>query len=361
MIKDTWRVTGLMSGTSLDGLDMASCEFIHEGEKWSFKLVASKSLAYDKSWHNRLKSSVDMSAVELLLLHNEYGTWLGQQVKLFIDENDLDLDFIASHGHTVFHQPEQGLTFQVGSGQHLANACGLKVISDFRTQDVALGGQGAPLVPIGDQLLFSEYDLCLNLGGIANVSFDHHGERMAYDIGLANMLLNHLAGQLGLPYDDDGKMARSGTLDQELLDQLNALPYFQQPFPKSTGYEWFSAEVVPIVDKHKASTEDKLHTSVHHIVFQIAEAVKRSSHSGRLLATGGGARNAFLTEMLRHHLNNNVEVVIPEPSIIDFKEAIVFAFMGVLKIRNEVNCLKSVTGAREDSSSGVVFLPAHNM
>ncbi|TRX50926.1 anhydro-N-acetylmuramic acid kinase [Fulvivirga sp. M361] len=357
-IKSTYHVIGLMSGTSLDGLDLAFCTFEKKEEKWSFQLRASKSIDYTADLRARLKESVLLSAVELLQLNNEYGQWLGEQVVQFVKEYDIKADFVASHGHTVFHQPEKGITYQIGSGQKIANACSLKVICDFRTLDVTLGGQGAPLVPIGDQLLFSAYDFCLNLGGISNVSFHHQDKRMAFDIGLANMPLNYLVQSIGKTYDANGAMARSGRLDKALFDQLNQLPYFKAPFPKSTGYEWFHDEVMPLLDQSTISVEDKLHTMVHHLTYQAAEAIKPFSNAqARLLVTGGGARNAFLIETLQQYLADKVSVCIPDPSIIDFKEAIVFALMGVLYERGEVNCLSSVTGAERDCCGGVGYWP----
>lgn len=355
-----YRVLGLMSGTSLDGLDMAYVQLWKEDQNWQFDLGLAVSLDYSEEWRKKLKESVNLSGLELSLLDRAYGRWLGGQVRDFIERQQLEVDFVASHGHTVFHQIDKTLTLQIGHGQELASASGQNVICDFRSKDVVLGGQGAPLVPIGDQLLFGTYDYCLNLGGISNVSFLHEGKRMAYDIGLVNMLLNYLTHQIGLAYDKGGQRAASGNLNQELFQELNGLPYYKEPFPKSTGYEWFVEEVVPIVDRYAhLSMEDRLCTGVHHITYQIAESVK--SHNARpgecLWATGGGAKNDFLIQTLRDYLGNQVEVVIPEVDLIDFKEAIVFALMGVLRERGEVNCLSSVTGARQDNSGGVMYQP----
>lgn len=355
-----YRVVGLMSGTSLDGLDMAYVEFWKEDQGWQFDLGPAKSLDYSDKWRFQLKESVDLSGLELSLLNREYGKWLGEKTRDFIDLNRLKVDFIASHGHTVYHQIDKALTLQIGHGQALATASGQKVICDFRTKDVVLGGQGAPLVPIGDQLLFGEYDYCLNLGGISNISFLHEGKRVAYDIGLVNMLLNYLTQQIGLAYDAGGGMAASGKLNAAFFQELNGLPYFKETFPKSTGYEWFLEEVVPIVDRFSdLPMEDRLCTGVHHITFQIAESVKSHNQQvGELLwATGGGAKNDFLIQTLSNYLGNHVEVVIPDVSLIEFKEAIVFALMGVLREREEANCLYSVTGAKHDNSGGVVYWP----
>ena len=224
---------------------------------------------------NTLKDAIGLSAEKLIELHNTYGTWLGEQTLQFIEENNLNVDYIASHGHTTHHRPEMGLTFQIGSGQHLANTSGHKVICDFRTNDLALGGQGAPLVPIGDRIFFSEYDFCLNLGGISNISFDVKGKRIAYDIGLANMILNYITRKVNLQYDEDGKLARKGTINKRMLERLNNLQYYLLPHPKSIGYEWFLDEVVPIVEETDDSIENLLHSSIHHICDKCNRGARR--------------------------------------------------------------------------------------
>ena len=354
-----YKVIGVMSGTSLDGLDLAYCHFsINNTGKWDFKLINSKSVSYTSELEYSLKNAVNISSEQLLLLDIQYGRWLGIQINDFINENSLEVDFIASHGHTVFHQPEKSITNQIGSGQEIAFITQKDVVCDFRKKDVALGGQGAPLVPIGDQELFAHYLACLNLGGIANVSFNKANERIAFDIGMANMLLNYLANLLGKAYDASGLLARSGTINQTLLDQLNNLSYFQQPFPKSLGYEWFLSDVLPLMEASEISVEDKLATVVEHEAIQIGNVLKDNlSTEGEVLITGGGALNDFLVERIDSYTPKHLKIVIPDKSIIDFKEAIIFAFMGVLKMRNEVNCLKSVTGARQNSSGGEIFQP----
>jgi len=349
-----------MSGTSLDGLDLAYCHFWKQFNRWEFKIIKTKSVPYELSFQTRLQEAITLSAGHLLHFHNEYGNWLGEQVYLFVNEENLSVDFIASHGHTIHHQPQQGYTFQLGSGQHLANACGIKTICDFRMNDIALGGQGAPLVPIGDLMLFGTYDFCLNLGGISNISFQQDGRRIAYDIGVANMLLNHITKQFGLAYDKGGALARKGTLIPELLAQLNALEYYSKPFPKSTGYEWFTATIVPIIAAQQAPKESLLHTAVRHICEQIAIAIKavRGRKERTILVTGGGALNSYMMEVLQTKLGKNNRLCIPDQELIEFKEALIFALMGVLRLEQEINVLHSVTGARKDSSSGVLFLPS---
>ena len=349
-----------MSGTSLDGLDLCYCYITKDDDKWAFELIETKSMAYSETMQSELKDSIYLKADELLQFHNTYGTWLGQQARKFINDKKLDIDYIASHGHTTHHQPKNGLTFQIGSGQHLANESGCKVICDFRTNDVSLGGQGAPLVPIGDRLFFGEYDFCLNLGGISNISLEQKGKRIAYDIGLANMILNYITRKIDLDYDKGGELARSGSINQTMLKSLNELKYYLLPHPKSIGYEWFVEKVAPIVDGTDDSTANLLHTSIHHICEKVAQQVmlyERKKES-TLFVTGGGALNYFLIEVLQEKLGVGTKVVVPEKELIEFKEAVVFALMGALRVAHEVNVLKSVTGANRDSSSGVLYLPS---
>ncbi len=355
-----YKVLGLMSGTSLDGLDLAYCHIWKTTTGWDFSLKNTHSIDYSEALKEQLKNAIFLPAEELLQLHNTYGTWLGKQCREFIELHSLEVDFIASHGHTTHHQPQLGLTFQIGSGQHLANESGRKTICDFRTHDVALGGQGAPLVPIGDRLFFGEYDFCLNLGGISNISFEHNGNRLAYDIGLANMILNHITQKINLNYDKDGAMAKKGSINQSMLGQLNQLEYYQLPFPKSIGYEWFVEKVAPIVDATQDSIENLLHTSIHHICEQIAKQLnlQKIKTENTLLVTGGGALNGFLMDTLQEKVGDKTKVIKPSKTLVEFKEALVFALMGVLREENAINCLRSVTGAKRDSSGGVIFLPS---
>tara|TARA_R110002049_G_scaffold210634_2_gene381706 strand:- start:3522 stop:4598 length:1077 start_codon:yes stop_codon:yes gene_type:complete len=354
-----FNVLGLMSGTSLDGLDLAYCHFWQNKDEWKFKICNTKSVGYTPGFKEKLKNSISLSASELLEFNNSYGTWLGAQSKLFIDEEQLTVDFIASHGHTTHHQPKKGFTYQIGSGQHIANSTNCKTICDFRSNDVALGGQGAPLVPIGDKHLFATYDFCLNLGGISNVSFQQNNKRIAYDIGIANMALNYMAQKIGLEFDKNGNLAKKGKINQTLLDQLNALEYYKLPFPKSTGYEWFLKEIAPLLEAANGPIENILHTITIHIcdtisgnLLAITNRVKNS-----LLVTGGGAFNGFLMTTLQEKLGNTFLLETSSKTLIEFKEALIFAFMGVLRSLDQNNVLCSVTGATKDSCSGVIYLP----
>lgn len=353
-----YKILGLMSGTSLDGLDLAFCHFYKKDDNWQYSLLAAKSIHYSAEQQAKLKNSPHIPADDLLSMDISYGEWLGQQARAFIEEQQLEVDYIASHGHTVFHQPERRLTYQIGHGQMLAQAANLPVVCDFRTADVLLGGQGAPLVPIGDQILFNAYDYCLNLGGISNISLDSHGKRIAYDIGPANMLLNYLAKQIGLEFDHSGRIAKEGNNDTKLLAQLRALDYYQQPFPKSLGYEWFVEKVRPIFEQSTLSVQDQLSTATEHIAEILAKDILHfNPKQAQLLVTGGGALNEHLMTLLQAKVHPYVQLVIPEKSIIEYKEAIIFGLMGAKKLCGEVNCLASVTGASRDVVGGSVFYP----
>ncbi len=356
----TFKMIGLMSGTSLDGLDLCYCHIKKKKEQWSFEIVETKCVSYSNQMQAQLRDAILLKADSLFQLHNRYGSFLGKEAKKFIKEKNLSVDYIASHGHTTHHQPDNGYTFQIGSGQHLANESGYKVICDFRINDVALGGQGAPLVPIGDQIFFKTYDFCLNLGGISNISLEHNGKRIAYDIGLANMILNYITRKINLEYDNKGNLAKTGTINTQMLAQLNELNYYLLPHPKSIGYEWFVKEVAPIVDKTKDTTENLLHTAVHHICEKVAQqiALNNNFKKSTVLVTGGGALNDFMMKTLQEKLGKKTQLIIPEKELIAYKEALVFALMGALRISKEINVLKSVTGAKRDSSSGVCYLPS---
>ena len=340
----------MMSGTSLDGLDIAAVEFHFKEEKWDFQIIEAETITYNKDWENRLRTSTELSGEKLIRLHADYGKLLGKEINRFIKNTGFTPEIIASHGHTVFHQPENHFTFQAGSGADIAAETGITTVADFRTGDLALGGQGAPLVPVGDRLLFSQYESCLNLGGFANISFEKNNSRLAFDICPVNFVLNFLAQKVGLAFDKNGELGRKGNIDKELLIQLNNLTFYKQNSPKSLGKEWMDKHFFPVIEKSNLSVPDKLRTAYEHIAIQISNA---SSDNGKMLVTGGGAFNSFLIEQIKKHSQS--EVVIPEKIIVDYKEALIFAFLGLLKMRGETNCYSSVTGAKTDSSSGVVF------
>ena len=343
-----------MSGTSLDGIDLAHIFFKVTDNRWQFEIVASETVAYSSDWIQRLKTAVDFDAIQLQKLDADYTQLLGHVIADFISNNQIEnLDAVCSHGHTILHQPHNGLTLQIGNLSEIAAIIKQKVVCDFRVADVELGGQGAPLVPIGDRILFAEFDYCLNLGGFSNVSFEQDGTRIAFDISAVNTVLNFYANQQGLDYDDKGKISQSGNLNADLLEKLNALEFYQKPFPKSLGFEYVKETILPLIERYEISTADKMHTFTEHIAFQIALALPKKT--GKLLVTGGGAYNDFLIERMQFHLPE-MQIIIPESQILEFKEALIFALLGVLKLRGETNVLSSVTGAKHDHSSGKIFI-----
>lgn len=360
-----FHVLGLMSGTSLDGLDIAYCILNHLPDgMWQYEIPAATTINYSPTEKQIFKNLPHLSAVELTKAHNWFGDFCGNAANDFLLKNKVTVDFIASHGHTVFHQPSEGYTLQIGSGANIHARTALLVVCDFRTVDVALGGQGAPLVPIGDKYLFANYALRLNLGGIANVSFENADNRsVAFDICPVNIVLNALCEKLqpSIPYDAGGAVAKSGKLLAPLFTQLNALSYYQSSYPKSLGKEWVDEYIFPLLAQYsEASAEDLLCTFTHHIAFQIAEVARaysmlNSSASTKLLATGGGAFNDFLIELLNKYVGGTVEISLPDEQTINFKEALIFAFLGVLRIQSQNNALQSVTGATRDSIGGAIY------
>ncbi len=351
---EKYTALGIMSGSSLDGIDLALCEFIKKNEQWSFNIIKADTLPYSEEWKITLRSLPEKKEKEIIETDIEYGRFLGMLVNDFLSGSPTKPDLIASHGHTIFHDPENGYTLQIGDGQTIARISGLPTVNNFRAKDIELGGQGAPLVPVGDQLLFSEYDFCLNIGGIANISYTKDGERRAFDVCPANQLLNYLSLQLGVPYDKDGFFAGLGKLDKELFDLLNSDPYYQKEKPKSLSNQYVLESFIHRIESRDSTVEDKLYTVVKHIAFQVDSAIS-PFQAGKMLITGGGAHNGFLVKAIE--LETKHTIVIPGKQIIDFKEALIFAFLGVLRIRNEINCLASVTGAREDSCCGDIFQP----
>lgn len=353
--QSAYTCIGLMSGTSLDGLDICLCQFKKiENNKWNHTIIKATTLPYPSEIRERLKTAPCLSGEELTLLDYEYGHWLGKAGAEFIKETSATPLFMASHGHTVFHNPSNGYTLQIGKGSAIATEIGIPCISDFRSSDVCNGGQGAPLVPIGDKLLFPEYDICINLGGIANLSFDNAlEERIAYDIGPCNMLLNHLAGLIGKEFDKNGEIGNSGNLITTLLNQLNDLEYYKLSNPKSLGREWFEQIVLPLILQYQSPVEDKLRTAYEHIAQQIA--LSTNAIDGiKILITGGGAKNKFLVDLIKQ--KSTKSVVIPDTQTIDFKEALIFAFLGVLYIERQHGALASVTGAKTSSICGCLYL-----
>ena len=359
-----YSVIGIMSGSSLDGLDIAFVQLEESGKKWSYEIKAARCLPFGNEWRTRLQHATTLSAYDYFLLHTAFGRYIGEQVNTFINDFDLHhkVQLIASHGHTTFHSPENKMTAQLGDGAAIAATTEINVVSDLRALDVAFGGQGAPIVPIGEQFLFPEYAYFLNLGGIANLSINHSGSYFAFDVCPANRVLNMLAEKEGKEFDENGSIARTGKVYTPLLTQLNSLPYYSLPFPKSLANNFGTDKVFPLVNATDISTADQLRTYCEHIVMQITYAIQKDGVSKqeenkKLLVTGGGAFNAFIIERLKESLQTfNIEVVIPDALIVDFKEALIMSFIGILRWREEYNVLQSVTGAIRSSIGGAVWI-----
>jgi anhydro-N-acetylmuramic acid kinase len=354
MIKQECNVIGVMSGTSLDGLDIAYITFKYN-LKWHFKIEYAETISYSRKWIETLQNLVFLSSGKLLKVDEDYTKYISIKINEFIKTNSIkNIDAVCSHGHTALHQPKKEITYQIGNRPEFAQLINRKVVCDFRVQDVELGGQGAPLVPIGDELLFSDYNFCLNLGGFANISFHEKEKRIAYDICPVNIVLNHYVNQLGFDYDDEGKISSIGMIHSNLLQQLNDLSFYKQTYPKSLGIEWVNEQIIPLIDSFQLQIKDILRTFIEHIAIQIATEINKKENA-TVLITGGGVYNLFLIERLESLTKNRI--IIPSRAIIDYKEALIFGFLGVLKLRNEVNCLSSVTGAKHDHSSGEIYLP----
>lgn len=340
-----------MSGTSLDGVDFAYCEFRH-GDTWSFDLLESETIPYPAEWTDLLQNIHKGAADEISKADCMYGEYLGLLSKDFCEKHNIRPDFISSHGHTIFHQPAKKFTKQIGSGAYICAAAGVDVICDFRTLDVALGGQGAPLVPAGDKFLFSRFDFCLNLGGIANISFTKNNSLIAFDICACNLVLNYFASLKNMSYDKDGKLAEKGSVNFSLLKELEALPYYRGMFPKSLGREDIERDILPLLIRSGLDAEDILSTFCEHIADRIS-LITGQEKNKRMIITGGGALNNYLVDGIKN--KSSVEVFLPEKKIIEFKEAIIFGFLGVLRKREEVNCFMSVTGATADNCGGSIY------
>lgn len=346
-INKKYHVIGVMSGTSLDGIDIVKCVF-QKKNTWRFKIERTETMKYTKEWSKKLRTLHMKNSKKIKAVNIEYGELLAKKIIRFIKKYSLQVNLIASHGHTIFHQPENRITLQIGCGKTIARRTKIKTITNFRNSDIMLGGQGAPLVPIGDLFLFSKYKYCLNLGGFANVSIKKNKQLFAYDICPANFVLNYLSNKLALEFDYNGEIARKGILDTTIFNKLNQLTFYRESPPKSLSREWVEKEIFPLIQKN-TSIINWMHTFVEHIALQIGNILKDKT----TLVTGGGALNNYLIKRIQHYSNS--KLIFPEETIINFKEAIIFGFLGVLKIRNEINCLSEVTGASKDSSGGEVF------
>lgn len=358
-----YRAIGVMSGSSLDGLDIAFVEFQEQGGKWTYEINEADCYPYTTEWTEKLKNAINLPAREYQLLHTAYGHYIGQEVNRFIESHQLHykVAVVASHGHTTFHMPASQMTAQLGDGAAIAAKTQLPVVSDLRALDVAFGGQGAPIVPIGEKMLMNDFTYFLNIGGIANISLNAE-EYVAFDVCPANRVLNMLANDAGKPFDEDGKMAASGNLHDELLNQLNKLAYYSQPYPKSLANDFGTDIVYPLIRSAGLSIPDAIRTFSEHVALQICNALSSLNiqqpvpGNKKLLVTGGGALNTFLVNRLSELLRvENIEVVVPDTKLVNYKEALIMAFIGVLRWRQEYNVLASVTGASRNSIGGALW------
>lgn len=346
----TYFALGLMSGTSLDGLDICYAKFFLHDKSWNFEILEAQTLEYSAVWSNKLANAINLPAEALLEINAEYGFYLGDQIEAFITSKKITkVDVISSHGHTVHHQPKRKFTYQIGDGRAIKIKNDFPVVYDFRSQDVLLGGNGAPLVPIGDEHLFSNFEACLNLGGFSNISFKKNGKRSAFDISPLNIILNHFAEKLGKKFDDKGEFAKSGIVNDSILKQLNQLEFYKESQPKSLGYEFVQRDIFPLLKTDSA--QNLMATFTEHAAQQISEVLKNNNLKN-VLVTGGGTYNTFLLEKINS--KTETEIIVPSSKIIDFKEALIFGFMGVLKVRNENNVLASATGSLKDHCSGIL-------
>jgi anhydro-N-acetylmuramic acid kinase len=341
--KIKYTILGVMSGTSLDGIDLTICTFT-KNQEWEYKIEKSNTLKYSISWKSKLATLHTQNKGIIEQTDIQFGQYIGQTINTFL--NGEKVDFIASHGHTIFHQPENKYTLQIGCGKTISQVTKTTTVNDFRSLDVSLNGQGAPLVPIGDLHLFPNYKYCINLGGFANISIKKESEITAFDICPVNIVLNQVCKELNIDYDNNGDIAKKGKLVLKLIQQLNQLSFYEKIPPKSLGREWVEKQIIPLIINQK--TEDILHTFCEHIAIQIGKQLKGNT----ALFTGGGVFNQYLMTRIQHYSTS--EITIPNQEIIEYKEALIFAFLGVLRIRNEVNCLQSVTGAERDNCGGVI-------
>lgn len=344
------NIIGLMSGTSVDGLDICYVSF-DNNDPSKYEIIDCETIDYDDNLKTKLKNVIEMDNDQIKQIDKEFGEFIGLNVLKFIKKNTLyKADLISSHGHTVFHEPKFNKTLQIGNGEIINKVTKIKTVNNFREQDIQLGGQGAPLVPIGDKLLFDNYKYCLNLGGFTNISVKDSRTIYAYDICPLNTVLNHYANKLGYECDLGGKLSKKGVINIDLFNELNDLDYYKKSYPKSLGLEFVIENIFPITEKYKIKEVDILATYIEHASFQIKRNIDNGS---KVLLTGGGTFNDNLIKTLNH--DSKINFIVPDKTIINYKESLIFALLGYLKINGKVNCLRSVTGASNDHSSGDIY------
>lgn len=362
------KVIGLMSGSSLDGLDIAFAEFQISGDAIDFELIKAETVEFTEQWQRRLRNLPKVDALSFAKTHTYFGHLLGNMVNDFIKKHQIEVDFIASHGHTIFHYPDNRMTIQIGDGAAIAAITGLPVVNNFRTHDIAIDGEGTPVAPIADKYLFAGYDFYLNIGGIANISCDIDGRFVAFDIGAANQIFNPLANLMHLPYDDGGNIAKSGKVNEAILSQINEMSYFHQSYPKSLDNTWLQQNILPTYLIAEDTIANKLRTACEQLAQQTAFSIQQiiknenltlpiSEKPFKIFATGGGAFNTFLMKRIEAVCNQYfpTKVVVASPEIVEYKEALLMALMGVLRVHNKVNVMRSVTGAKLDTIGGAIW------
>jgi anhydro-N-acetylmuramic acid kinase len=356
------HIIGLMSGSSLDGLDIAYCVFEENNGRWSYEIAVAECADFDDDLRQSLRELRSGTIDDLAQMHTALGQLFGEWVRVFMDKHGIacKVEAISSHGHTILHQPKLGYSLQIGSGADIAAATGKTVICDLRSADIAYGGQGAPIVPMAEKMLFPDYRVFLNLGGIANISFHRPDGVTAFDVCGCNTLLNNIAQKKGSAFDSSGIWARQGRRAEFLFSELNNDPYCQLPPPKSLGTEYLQQQFLPKYEGLLSSANDMLHTTVEHIGLQVGKAFETSagkvSQNEHMLITGGGAFNSYLVDTIAHYAP--VDVVVPDELTVSYKEAMAMAFLGLLRLQGQPNCLRSVTGATYDAIGGAVYLPS---
>lgn len=350
-----------MSGTSLDGLDLCAVEFERTNGRWTYRIHAFETIPYRGTlWPEHLTAAYrDRGALRTQVSH-EFALWCQGQWLDFGARHQFAAHAVAHHGHTVEHDPLRGITVQIGHEASAFASSPIPVVGDFRSGNVARGGQGAPLVPLADRDLFEDFAVCVNLGGFSNASWtDGGGLRRAGDLGPCNGLLNPLAGELGRDYDPEGTYAATGTARP--TPDLEKLHYYGAPFPKSLGREWMETDFLPAFNaKRPNRTEDALATASAHIAWSIAQGLRAANApKGPALLSGGGAYNTDLIRRLRETAPEWEWTVAPK-DILEAKEALAFAYLGLLRLRGEPNVLASYAGGTADGCDGSIFGPRHH-
>ena len=351
MKNNKYNVIGIMSGTSCDGLDIAHCLFYKKNNYWIFELINCIDIPYPKQIKDRLLNCSHLDALSLKILDLDLGEFFKNEISKFIQSSESKFDLISSHGHTVFHDPKKKLTYQIGNPFIIYSSIRIPVVFNFRELDVIMSGEGAPLVPYGDKKLFNEFDYCINIGGILNISKLYEKKLIGYDICPGNIILNKFSRKLRKEYDIDGRLSSSGNFNSTLFKVLNEIDYYKGEIPKSLDISYIEKIYYPLFTD--IDPKDILHTYVNHIAYQINNAIQKKK--SRVLLTGGGAFNAHILKKISYYNKHDHKFIVPNKDIIIFKEAIIFAFLGFLKLLKKKNISKSVTGSNFSSSSGLII------